>query len=96
MLNGSGWVEIMEICICAAWKGENGKVYRGHRHVHCIDAMDDAGTKPAKGGLNQGFITSLNRFVDRFDGYRLQEDAGIKSVASGGYRNRRLFSEDLY
>jgi hypothetical protein len=50
----------------------------------------------AKGEINQGFITSTNRFVDRFEGFRLQEAAGIESVAKDGYRGRQLFSEDLY
>ena len=86
----------MEICICAAWKAKNGKVYRGHRHVHCLDAMDDADTEPlTKGDMGQGFITSLNRFVDRKEGYELQIAASIESVG-GGYRGKRLFSEDLY
>jgi hypothetical protein len=52
----------------------------------------------AKGALNQGFITSANRYVDRYEGFRLQEAAGIESVSKDGYREgcRQLFSEDLY
>jgi hypothetical protein len=46
-------------------------------------------------GMDQGFITSRNRYVDREEGLRLQLAAGIESVAPGGYRGQ-LFSEDLY
>jgi hypothetical protein len=45
---------------------------------------------------SQGFITSRNRFVTREEGYALQVAAGIPSAAAGGYRGKRLFSEDLY
>lgn len=82
-----------EICICAAWKAKDDKIYRGHRHMHCLDAMEDATTKPTK---EQGFITSKNRFVNKYEGYQLQITAGIKSIARGGYKGERLFSEDLY
>jgi hypothetical protein len=59
--------------------------------------MDDEGTEPlSKGDMGQGFITSLGRFVNRAEGYALQVKAGIKSNAKDGYRNHRLFSEDLY
>lgn len=86
-----------EICICAAWEARNGKIYRGHRHIHCLDAMEDEGTEPlTKGDMGQGFITSFGRFVDRYEGWELQIMAGIHSVAKGGYRGSRLFSEDLY
>ena len=86
-----------EICICAAWKAKNEKTYRGHRHIHCLDAMGDENTEPlTKGDMGQGFITSKNRFVNRKEGYELQMDAGVESVAKGGYRDNRLFSEDLY
>lgn len=36
---------------------------------------------------SQGFITSKNRFVDRYEGYKLQIEAGIPS-AFGGYRGK--------
>lgn len=86
-----------EICICAAWKAKNGKIYRGHRHIHCLDAMEDEGTKPiSKGDMGQGFMTTLNHFVDRRTGYALQIASGIESIAKDGYRGGRLFSEDLY
>lgn len=44
---------------------------------------------------SQGFVTSLNRYVTRAEGFALQKAAGIESAAKGGYRGT-LFSEDLY
>lgn len=83
-----------EICICAAIKTEDGKVVRGHRHGDCFIYMDSHKLKI----LNsiQGFITSKNRFVDREEGRKLQDLAGIKSADQDGYRGNTLFSEDLY
>jgi hypothetical protein len=88
-------MEEKEICICAAIKDDRGCIWRGHRHHNAIQAVYEAGrTWNVKTG--QGFITSKNRFVDREEGYKLQIAAGIESVAIGGYRKNRLFSEDLY
>jgi len=89
---------VYELCICAAWKGRDNKIYRGHRHIHCLDAMKDAGTKPQTiGDMGQGFITSQGRFVNRKEGYELQHiKAGISSASIVGYQAERLFSEDLY
>ena len=87
-----------EICICAAVKATNGKYYRGHRHCDCLHTI--AGIpgleRQEYSEETQGFITSKNRFVSREEGYQLQIKAGIKSVAEGGYRHERLYSEDLY
>lgn len=86
-----------EICICAAIKDTTGYIWRGHRHADCISSAISAKRKIPIGKESewQGFITSKNRFVNRYEGYRLQVDAGIKS-ADNGYRGERLFSEDLY
>ena len=83
-----------EICICAAFKTEDGQIIRGHRHHDCLRAIYDRKLKPLKRINCQGFITSKNRFVDRKRGLWLQESAGIKS-ARGKYTHE-LFSEDLY
>ena len=86
-----------EICICAAIKDTTGYIWRGHRHSDCISSAMEAGRKiPMERESEwQGFVTSENRFVNRYEGYELQIAAGIKSVG-GGYRDKRLFSEDLY
>ena len=95
-----------EICICAAVLGTDSKYYRGHRHSDCIRTicertMDDNGktihVAVAKGSPgNQGFITSKNRFVDRYEGAKLQNEAGIVSFRTGKSIVEVLFSEDLY
>lgn len=79
-----------EVCLCAAVKTVDGYVIRGHRHSDCIRHL-----KYHKGAV-QGFLTSNNRFVDREEGYKLQKSAEIKSIADGGYRGEKLYSEDLY
>lgn len=93
-----------EICICSAIE-YSGKVWRGHRHAHCIAAQNDelsytmTRKEMYEEGVtkNQGFMTSKNRFVDRKEGYKLQIEAGIESVAKDlKYLNNELYSEDLY
>lgn len=85
-----------EICICAAVQTEEGIVIRGHRHHDALRAAGLAFCRPKHGEDAQGFITSRNRYVDRREGRRLQEAAGIGSYAPGGYRGDLLYSEDLY
>lgn len=87
----------LEICICAAIKDTHGYIWRGYRHADCISSAIEGGQKipMEKESEWQGFITSHNRFVNRYEGYKLQVAAGISS-AGGGYRGERLFSEDLY
>lgn len=78
----------------------DGYIVRGHRHA---DAMRTASQipryrneRPYSG--DQGFVTSLNRFVGRVDACKLQKAAGIKSVLEGveAYLHGELYSEDLY
>ena len=87
-----------EIVICAAVKASDGKIVRGHRHADAIrtlhDMPDYRDERPH--GDQQGFITSKNRYVDRREGLRLQQGAGIPSADKDGYRYGELYSEDLY
>lgn len=86
-----------EIVICSAIMLPDGYVVRGHRHDDCIRTA--AGIPRYKGQIldrRQGFVTSRNRFVDRYEGLALQKAAGIKSADKSGYRAHKLFSEDLY
>ena len=89
-----------EICICAAIRLPSGRIVRGHRHPHCLEAAGGMSYKDTTAEqirlAEQGFVTSRNRFVDRVEGRRLQEAAGVPSAALGGYRLDMLFSEDLY
>lgn len=85
-----------ETIICSAIKLENGKIYFGHRHNHCLEAINGELSwnmnrqEIAKVSKEQGFITNLNRFVDRKEGAKI-------FIASGGkLTSDSLYSEDLY
>lgn len=97
-----------ERVICSAVRLPNGMVFRGHRHGDCLRTAAafvewNGGVDPGEhhwesvaNGVDQGFVTSTGRYVDREEGRAIQDAAGIESVADGGYRGRLLFSEDLY
>ncbi len=85
-----------ETCICAAVIAEDGKAYRGHRHGDCIVTILGRGKKCKGGFYSQGFITSRNRYVDRYEGFKLQKASNIPSAWQDDYRGEVLFSEDLY
>lgn len=91
----------METCVCAAILCNN-KIFRGHRHSHSFQAMNDelswkmSRQEIGKLGHVQGFYTTQCRFVTREEGRKLQDAAGIASIAEGGYRGDSLYSEDLY
>lgn len=84
-----------EVCICAAVK-MGDLIIRGHRHDDCIRNLVNRGLDPRP--IEQGFITSRNRFVDRKEAMKLQLAAGAKSAYShdGELHGTILFSEDLY
>ncbi len=91
-------VEEKEIVICAAVKTEDGRIFRGHRHSDCFQAMQGRHLKPSYDPEEQGFITSKNRYVGRTEAYDLQRAAEIPSAdTEEGYtKGRCLYSEDLY
>jgi len=71
-----------------------GVVFCGFRHGQCIySKCAVTGLRDAESGENeQGFLTSLNRFVDR-------EEGGKIHITNGGklsYSKKDLYSEDLY
>lgn len=83
-----------EVCICSAILLKDGRIMRGERHCDCYALMQRKGITDRE-EAEQGFITSNNRFVDRNEGLKLQQNAGIKSADPEGYRYQ-LYSEDLY
>lgn len=96
-----------EVCIVAAIRLPDGRIFRGQRHSDCIRIAHDLIEYRHRAGYeahgwtsgmasDQGFVTSRNRYVGRVEGMQLQLAAGIESVAEGGYGGRLLFSEDLY
>ncbi len=73
---------------------EKGVVFCGFRHAQCIyTKVAITGLRDAESGDSvQGFLTSLNRFVDREEGAKIH-------ILNGGvlkYSNKELYSEDLY
>jgi hypothetical protein len=73
---------------------DRGIVFCGHRHPHCLYQMVAITGKSSyeAGESSQGFLTNLNRFVDRKEGGQIH-------IANGGklnYSNVTLYSEDLY
>jgi len=77
-----------------------GIVFCGHRHPHCqytmIAVTGKRSVTPEVGEYVQGFLTSLNRFVDRKEALIIAENANqifhnIKLDKEVG-----LTSEDLY
>jgi hypothetical protein len=92
-----------EIVICAAIRMPDGYIVRGHRHHNCIQTAHDI--PRYKGihthGEDHGFVTSLNRYVTRKEGYEIQIAAGISSYCGikhpeDAYLGEELYSEDLY
>jgi len=95
-----------EFIICSAIK-IGDKIWRGHRHGHALQAMNDemlwdhTREEITKMYKEQGFITSMGRYVDRSEAYQIQKEAGIESIDEKrrdgtGYQGGELFSEDLY
>lgn len=86
-----------EICICAAVRSGEGKVIRGETHRDCRDGIIRRKLHLSTSVLDEGFITSTGRFVNRVEGFRLMKKVGWKSKNPQGYQLcGLLFSEDLY
>lgn len=73
---------------------DTGVVFMGLRHGQCIYAKSAVtGLRDCEAGKSvQGFLTNLNRFVDREEGAKIFIDNGgiLK------YSKTKLYSEDLY
>lgn len=73
-----------------------GVVFAGYRHGQCIyTKCAVTGLRDAETGDNeQGFLTSLNRFVDREEAWVIAENANqiIREVSGRG----TLYSENLW
>ena len=95
-----------EFILCAALNF-NGNIICGHRHsdcyatlkdvVKCTVILGDINDLPQR--ENQGFLTSLNRYVDRKEGYQIakannQIQFGLEASDNGD--DSILISENLY
>ena len=91
-----------ERIICSAIQHpDTKKVFYGHRHNHCLTAMNGEFSwtmnrqEISKIHFTQGFVTSENRFVEREEALiiALENDQVLDKKE---IRRDRLFSEDLY
>jgi len=91
-----------EFIICAAIRlDDTNKIYYGHRHNHCIEALNGELSwtlnrqEIGKIKKTQGFITSKNRFVDRKEGLTIALE-NDQVINKDNIHGNQLFSEDLY
>jgi len=74
---------------------KEGIVICGQRHLQCLRTFSCITNKPARrdqaGESIQGFLTNINRFVDREEGGRIAFEAGQTKELK-----KTLYSEDLY
>jgi hypothetical protein len=78
---------------------DKGVVVCGHRHPHCIHTFVALTGKRSVltecGDYTQGFLTDINRFVDRSEGLRIAINAD-QLLQAPGLGKSILFSEDIY
>lgn len=91
-----------EFIICAAIKlVATGKIYYGHRHPHCIEAMNGELSwtmnrqEIGKVEKIQGFVTNLGRFVNRSEGLSIAIQSEQLALLAD-LNKKELYSEDLY
>lgn len=90
-----------EFIVCSALNF-NGNIICGHRHSDCYATLKNVAKikdEEMPKRENQGFITSLNRYVDRKEAWRIaKENDQIQwgKEASENGKNSQLISENLY
>lgn len=90
---------MVEIIICAAVRASDGYVFRGQWHATAMYAPFGLQGMPAyederPHGDDQGFVTSLNRYVTREEAWDIAEKAGQLNDRPNKKRGY-LFSEDI-
>jgi hypothetical protein len=91
-----------ERIICSAVKFRD-KVWKGHRHVHALDAMHSELSYTmnrkemleAQTDKDTGFVTSTGRYVDREEAWYIAKKAG-QIIEREHQREGCLYSEDIY
>lgn len=75
---------------------DRGIVFCGWRHANCIYQAVAITKQPSHelGEVEQGFLTSKNRFVDRKEAWNIAKQADQIIKVSGG--EGTLYSEDLW
>lgn len=74
-----------------------GVVFSGHRHHNCLYQMVAVTglTDHQAGHGIQGFLTNLNRFVEREEAFNIAMAAN-QIIDLNNARGKKLYSEDLY
>jgi hypothetical protein len=70
---------------------DTGIVICGHRHHNCLNNISMLFKDAENHGLKsreQGFLTNLGRYVDRYEAYAIEYGSNPE--------NKRLFSEDIF
>lgn len=93
------WYKEQTTAKCLPTNIDIGVVIAGHRHTHCIHTFVALTGKrsvlPECGDYVQGFLTDLNRFVDRIDAWKIADEAGQILDYERTSKNY-LYSEDIY
>lgn len=91
-----------EFIICAAIRLDDlNKIYYGHRHNYCLEALNGELSwtlnrqEINKVKKTQGFITNINRFVDRKEALIIALENN-QVLDKNEIRGNELYSEDLY
>lgn len=86
------WYKTDEVFVHQPKNIDKGIVFAGRRHHNCFIPLSIAFPQRDKNSVEQGFLTSKDRFVNRQEAAEIAFAAGqIKDEANGC-----LFSEDLY
>lgn len=75
----------------AAVKSEDGWIFIGKCHADCFHKAHNINVKMSKKAEDQGFVTSMGRFVQRGEAAKIAFDNG--QIVKG---TKLLFSEDLW
>ena len=83
----------MRRVVCAAVRGDDGKVFLGARHGHALERYREA--RPDGADPEQGFVDQKETFLTREEAREIAVNAGQVTHRCGG-DDLRLYSENLY
>ena len=92
----ANWYKDLPTPIYGPSNVDKGIVFCGQRHHFCMYAMIAmTGKRQCEVGEEvQGFLTNINRFVDRTEGAKIALAAG--QITKLQFSNALLYSEDLF
>lgn len=75
---------------------EYPQIVCGKRHCDCFEWMFKHQVEYDKNTQEQGFLTSTNQFVDRYEAMNIALDWGQVSAEDSHESCQQLYSEDLW